>query len=384
VNPTPPSGVFSDRMILDAIDSGTIYSAESPIPPRNVQPASLDLRLGSEAFALRYSFLPHNHKVVERLVDAEVERLDITTGRVLHHGRAYLIPLAERLRLPENVRGRANPKSSTGRVDVFTRVITDNGERFDDISAGYDGPLYVEVIPQTFSVIVEAGMSLNQLRLLSGDDTELTDTEILEFHSENALLLKGQQPVEIADHLDDGMVLTVDLRPAEGQPLAYRARNDSPPVDLRNIGTHPFSKFWEAVPSEFGDALILEEDRFYILASLEQIRVPPTLCSEMLPFDPSSGEIRSHYAGFFDPGFGYAQDGSAWGTKGVLEVRARDVSFMLEHGQRVCKMRFDRMAATPQKLYGAGIGSSYHEQGLTLGKYFSMAVEPARQLGLLR
>jgi dCTP deaminase len=180
------------------------------------------------------------------------------------------------------------------------------------------------------------------------------------------------------------MVLTVDLRPAEGQPMAYRARNDSPPVDLRKIGTHPYSKFWEAVPSEFGDALILEEDRFYILASLEQIRVPPSLCSEMLPFDPSSGEIRSHYAGFFDPGFGYAPDGSAWGTKGVLEVRARDVSFMLEHGQRVCKMRFDRMAARPERLYGASIGSSYHEQGLTLGKYFSMAVAPARQLGLLR
>jgi dCTP deaminase len=370
-------------MILDAIKAGTIYSSESSIPPRNVQPASLDLRLGTEAFALRYSFLPHNHKVVERLVDAEVERLDITTGRVLHHGHAYLIPLAESLRLPANVRGRANPKSSTGRVDVFTRVITDNGERFDDISAGYEGPLYVEVIPQTFSVIVEAGMSLNQLRLLSGDDTELTDNEIMEAHAESGLLLRGNEPVDIAEHLDDGMVLTVDLRPAEGQPMAYRARNDSPPVDLRKIGTHPYSNFWEAVPSEFGDALILEEDRFYILASLEQIRVPPSLCSEMLPFDPSSGEIRSHYAGFFDPGFGYAPDGSAWGTKGVLEVRARDVSFMLEHGQRVCKMRFDRMAARPERLYGASIGSSYHEQGLTLGKYFSMAVAPARQLGLL-
>jgi dCTP deaminase len=360
--------VLPNQLLSDAVTAGWIEAGDFRVPEENIQPASLDLRLGEVAYRMRCSFLPHDDTVEHKVKDLIVDELDLRRdGAVLETNRPYLIPLLERVHLPSFVSARANPKSSTGRADVFTRVITDASYKFDDVQPGYDGPLYLEVVPLSFAVRVRQGLSLNQLRLSVGASL-LTDAELWSVHETDPLLFVDGHPARRDEFAtDDGLFLSLDLRgPAD---VGWRARGNASLLDLSGIGTHRAGDYWEPVRSEEGDRVVLDPERFYLLLSDEAVRVPPWLASEMTAYDPTSGELRTHYAGFFDPGFGHGE--GITGSRAALEVRAHDVPFMIEHGQRVVRLTFERMACVPTKLYGAsGLGSNYQGQVETLGKHF--------------
>jgi dCTP deaminase len=374
------AGVLPYQALRAAADAGWI-AAPVPFAETQFQPASLDLRLGPLAYQLRASFLPFHQTVRSRLEPADggegelvIDRVSLEGGATLHRGSVYLVPLLEALRLPAEVRGRCNPKSTTGRLDVFTRVITDGTPRFDEVRAGYRGPLYLEVSPQSFPVRVQAGQSLNQLRLVRGD-TALSDAALAALYRETPLLYDDDDRPIPLDRVvfNDGLGMGVDLSGRHtGSIIGYRAHPNPPAVDLARTDAYDPAEFWEPIKRPGRDAYILEANRFYILVSKERIRVPPDFAAEMVVYDAGAGEIRTHYAGFFDPGFGFG-DGGVLGTKVVMEVRAREVPFMLYDGQTSFKVWFERLAARPERLYGAGLGSSYQHQTLTLSKQFRRA-----------
>jgi dCTP deaminase len=371
------SGVLPYQALRAAVEDGWI-SSPVPLSEPQFQPASLDLRLGPIAYQLRASFLPFSRTVQSRLEPGGadecllvIDRLSLEAGATLQRGSVYLVPLLESLALPPHVRGRCNPKSTTGRLDIFTRVITDATPRFDEIAPGYRGPLYLEVSPQSFPVRVQAGHSLNQLRLLSGD-TALSDAELAALYRQSPLLYDADdRPIPLERVIfNDGLCMGVDLSGRDtGAIIGYRAHPNPPAVDLARTGAYDPAEFWEPIKRSGRDAYILEANRFYILVSKERIRVPPDYAAEMVVYDAGAGEIRTHYAGFFDPGFGFG-DGTVLGTKVVMEVRAREVPFMLYDGQTSFKVWFERVGARPERLYGVGLGSSYQHQTLTLSKQF--------------
>lgn len=369
------SGVLPNQHIEKAISSGVISAPGDEIPVANIQPASLDLRLGAEAHRIQCSFLPGSSTVEERLLELSKYRVDLTgdEGGVLEVGLPYVIPLIERLRLPQEMSARANPKSSTGRADVFTRVITDYGRRFDDIQPGYAGPLHLEVVPLSFPIRVHRGLTLNQLRL-SVRRATLSDAEIRREHAGGPLLSVGGKPVRSRDlHLSSGLFLGLNLRGSKAKGVGWRARGSAPLLDLGKSRSSDPNLFWDKVLRENGDRIVLQPNSFYLLMSHEAVRIPPHLAAEMAAYDPTSGELRTHYAGFFDPGFGYDSDHQAAGSTAALEVRAHDVAFMIEHRQHVCKLTFERMLEPPTMLYGEqGLGSNYQRQTETLGKHFKV------------
>lgn len=371
------AGVLPYQALHAAVERGWI-SAPEPLAAAQFQPASLDLRLGPVAYQLRASFLPFSQTVRSRLEPADVgerelviDRISLEAGATLQRGSVYLVPLLESLDLPPNVRGRCNPKSTTGRLDIFTRVITDGTPRFDEIRPGYRGPLYLEVSPQSFPIRVQSGHSLNQLRLLAGA-TALSDAELAALYRETPLLYDADdRPIPLERVIfNDGLCMGVDLSGRDSEAIiGYRAHPNPPAVDLSRTDAYDPAEFWEPIKRPGRDAYILEANRFYILVSKERIRVPPDFAAEMVVYDAGAGEIRTHYAGFFDPGFGFG-DGSVLGTKVVMEVRAREVPFMLYDGQTSFKVWFERVATRPERLYGVGLASSYQHQTLTLSKQF--------------
>ncbi|HEY6781095.1 MAG TPA: 2'-deoxycytidine 5'-triphosphate deaminase [Thermoleophilaceae bacterium] len=376
------TGVLPRQELEQAIEQGWIATSEHyKIPAQNVQPASVDLRLGERAWALRCSFLPDRGSTVqERIKDLAWEAIDLVDGATLEPDRPYVIPLVESLRLPKGVRGKANPKSSTGRLDVFTRVITDYNDRFDEIADGYQGGLYLEVVPRSFAVRVERNLSLNQLRLSIGN-SRVRDDDLSGIHQqETPLLYMGKNPVP-ADELTiaDGLFLSVDLQGQPNDVVGYRAKKNSRRLDMSKIGRYWWREFWEPVYPERGGRIVLEPEIFYLLLSAEGVCVPPGYAAEMMAYDPTAGELRTHYAGFFDPGFGFDPNG-ANGTRAALEVRARDVPFMVEHGQAICKLAFERMLDEPDRLYGDA-GSHYQGQNNMLSKHFAEQAAGMRPIG---
>lgn len=300
-----------------------------------------------------------------------MDEVDLTgRGGVLEKGRPYLIPLQERLRLPAEIAAKANPKSSTGRADVFTRVITDRSSTFDEIAFGYSGRLYLEVVPLSFAVRVREGLALNQLRLSLGR-ARVEDQELLPLHRQQPILFRAGEPVPAEDlAISSGLFLGLNLRGDGAGHVGYEAREDAPLLDLTQIRLADPKLYWEPVRKEAGDRIVLIPRHFYLLMSDEAVTIPPELAAEMTAYDPTSGELRTHYAGFFDPGFGFDEDAEFAGSTAALEVRAHDVAFMIEHRQRVCKLTFEHMLQRPAQLYGQGIGSNYQRQSNTLGKHF--------------
>jgi len=358
-------------MLVEAVQAGWLDAGELRVPPANIQPASLDLRLGERAYRIRCSFLPGDGEVEHKVKDFVVDELDLRReGAVLETGRPYLVPLAESLSLPPFARGKANPKSSTGRLDVFTRVVSDYSHRFDEIAPGYQGPLYVEVVPLSFAVRVRQGLALNQLRLMVGS-SRLDDNEIRDLHAQRPLLYIDERPAEQSELATGrGLFLSLDLRARSGDHVGYRAREHTLALDMAKPGAHRAEDYWELVSAEEEGRIVLGPERFYLLLSREAVCVPPDLACEMTAYDPTSGELRAHYAGFFDPGFGYDPSGKLLGSRAALEVRAHDVPFMIEHGQQLCRLTFERMISPPDKLYGRDIGSNYQGQSDTLSKHF--------------
>lgn len=356
------AGVLPAQAIRRMVAEGAVR-ASRPVDPAQVQPASLDLRLGPVAHRVRASFLAgQGTPVADRVAAFEMHRIDLSAGAVLEKGCVYVIPLMERLALPAGVSAVANAKSSTGRVDLLTRTIADGGTEFDRIPRGYEGPLYAEVCPRSFSVVVRPGMRLNQVRFRSGHAV-LTDAELAALHGREALV--DRDPV-----IDAGLGFSVDLRPRGGDLVGYRAKPHAGVIDLDRIAHYPVCDFWEEVRARDG-RIILDPGAFYILVSRESVTIPATHAAEMAPYLAMVGEFRVHYAGFFDPGFGLGAAGGS-GSRGVLEVRCHEAPFVLEHGQTVGRLVYERMAAVPDALYGAGIASNYQGQGLKLSKHFRM------------
>jgi dCTP deaminase len=364
-------GVLPAQRLREAIANEWIVAGDRRILPESIQPASIDLRLGERAWVLRCSFLPDSDSTVEQKVeDLAFEEIDLRDGATLERDRPYLVPLIEELRLPEGIRAKTNPKSSTGRLDVFTRVLTDRSHRFDEIADGYRGRLYLEVVPRTFAIRVKTGLALNQVRLSDGDE-RLSDRELIELHEQIPLLFRDAQPLaESSLSLGDGLFLSLDASGGPDSTVGYRAKKNSLPIDLTKVGALRWQDYWEAVHPEAKQRIVLEPEVFYLLLSAEGVSIPPSYAAEMLAYDPTAGELRTHYAGFFDPGFGYSRAGGGGGSRAALEVRARDVSFMVEHGQPVCKLAFERMAEEPDVLYGADVGSNYQGQQTMLSKHF--------------
>jgi dCTP deaminase len=354
------TGVIPNQLIAEMIQKGQI-TADPAVDPAQIQPASLDMRLGTIAYRVRASFLTGaDRTVADRLSEFEMHSIDLTNGAVLEKGAVYLVPLMETLALPDDLTAVANAKSSTGRLDLLTRTITDGGTEFDRIPAGYKGPLYAEICPRSFSVLVRPGMRLNQIRFRQGQAV-LSDEDLKQVHAETPL-------VDNDAVIDEGLGFSVDLKPAKGDLVGYRAKPHTGVIDLDKIGHYDPSEFWEELRTNDGQ-IILDPGAFYILVSREAVHIPPDYAAEMAPFVAMVGEFRVHYAGFFDPGFGNSDAGGA-GSRGVLEVRCHEAPFVLEHGQVVGRLVYERMSEQPTQLYGAGIASNYQGQGLKLSKHF--------------
>ena len=366
------TGVLPSQAIRTMIAGGEIAAAPA-IDTSQIQPASLDLRLGKVAYRIRASFLPGPDATVrDKLDQLKFHEIDLTKGAVLETGCVYLVPLIEQLKLRSTIAGFANPKSSTGRLDVFTRLIADRQDGFDTVEEGYSGPLFAEICPRTFSIKVRYGSRLNQIRfrrrvgqqLDAGEQPgRVGDRRLREIHSDVGLV-EGEAAIR------EGLNLRISLTavPPAGI-VGYRARRYAGVIDIDAVGAYPADQFWETVHLGADRRLVLDPHEFYILASRESVSVPPEYVAEMAPFDPLIGEYRVHYAGFFDPGFGY-NEGKAPGAKAVLEVRSLDIPFVLEDGQIVGRLVYDKLTDIPDTLYGRDIGSHYQAQGLKLSKHF--------------
>lgn len=367
--PSYTTGILPSQSIEELIAAGHI-TADPPIAPEQVQPSSMDLRIGPVAYRIRASFLSsRNARVIDKLQDNHLYKIDLTRPAVLERGCAYMAPLVEELSLPSDISGKANPKSTTGRLDVFTRLITDYGSEFERVPAGYKGKLYTEIVPRTFSIVVEQGVRLNQLRLRRGNPPP-SDTELERLHEQETLVYSEDELPADALISNKSLWLSVDLSGEEGSEIiGYKARRNTPLIDLSRINHYDPLEYWEPIHRTKSRTLVLDPRDFYILASKERVRIPHSFAAEMVPYDPSVGEFRIHYAGFFDPGFGYGAD-DIKGTHAVLEVRSHEVPFLLEDGQTVGRLVFERLLSVPKKIYGQGIGSSYQHQRLALSKQF--------------
>lgn len=363
----PSTGVLPIQAIKNLVREGNVTST-AEIAADQYQPASLDLRLGDVAYRVRASFLPGPQAaVLDKIRALDGYAIDLTRreGAVLERGCVYVIPLQESVALKGPVTGLANPKSSAGRLDLLTRLIVDNSAAFDRIEQNYSGPLFVELAPRTFSIVVRKGSRLNQLRFLRGSGV-VASSELQRRFDEGALVSPRTQQSQ----LRNGMVsVTIDLEGSGRDSLiGYRAQKHTDRIDVDKLKAYRAADFWDPIHNLGDRPIILDPNDFYILGTREFVCVPPEFAAEMVAYDTTVGEFRVHYAGFFDPGFGYGPGGPQ--SKAVLEVRSHEVPFMLEHGQTIGWLRYDRMAATPEKLYGSQMGSNYQNQGLALAKQF--------------
>ncbi len=375
------SGVLTDADLTHLFASKHLSSA-TPLVEGQIQPASLDLRLGTKAYRIQAGFLPGtSRKVMDCLPDLCMTELDLTQPQLFERGAVYLVPLQEALALPAHIMGAASPKSSTGRLDIFVRLLTDNAATYDTVAPGYTGQLYVEISPLTFPIIIRAGDRLNQLRLRQGD-VRVSDADLHLLHTQVPLLRQHEKA-----QMEQGLWISIDLHGTQTNStganpvVGYKARHHTQPIDLARIGGYNWANFWEPITRANSKPLILYPEEFYIFASSEGICVPPSHAAELVAYDTRVGEIRVHYAGFFDPGFGYNSPNSTPntqhstlenGTTAVLEVRAHDVPCVLEHGQPIGRFLYEKLLQTPTRTYGSEIGSNYANQGLKLAKQFKM------------
>ncbi|MCZ2328111.1 2'-deoxycytidine 5'-triphosphate deaminase [Bartonella sp. F02] len=356
-------GILADSDIKALIDNN-VLKATRVFDADQIQPASLDVRLGDTAYRIRASFMPGPHtKVCDKLERLKLHEIDLREGAVLETGCVYIVPLLESLALPKVLSAVANPKSSTGRLDVFTRVITDEAQEFDKIYTGYHGPLYLEISPRTFPILVRTGSRLSQLRFRKGK-SYLSELELRALHRAETLISDDFPNIG-----DGGIGISIDLAGDENELVGYRGKRHTGVIDIDKRAAANILDFWEPIYAHGKRELVLDPGEFHILVSRESVHVPPLCAAEMTPFDPLVGEFRVHYAGFFDPGFGHAEAGGK-GARAVLEVRSHEVPFILEHGQIVGRLVYEYMLDRPLTLYGHNVGSHYQAQKLKLSKHF--------------
>ena len=364
-DPAPSSGILNDAQIHELFVAGHLASGRE-LDADQVQPASLDLRLGKVAWRVRASFLPGKDSLVQDKLDRfSLHQVDLTQGAVLETGCVYIVPLLEIFDLPETISASANPKSSTGRLDIFTRVIADRAQQFDMLPAGYSGPLYLEISPRTFPIVARTGSRLSQIRFRIGNSI-LDREDLLALHKAETLVAAEEPNIDMR-----GIAMSIDLTGDENGLVGYRGKRHTGVVNVDKKAACEVLDYWEPIYNRGSRDIVLDPDEFYILVSREAVHVPPLYAAEMVPFDPLVGEFRVHYAGFFDPGFGHAAAGGA-GARAVLEVRSHEVPFILEHGQIVGRLVYENMLQRPQALYGADLKSNYQAQGLKLSKHFKV------------
>ena len=395
LRPERKTGILPSQEIRELIANGKIRSS-AEISDAQIQPASMDLRLGNVAYRVQASFLPGRSVTLrDKIAELKIAEYDLSRPALLETNAVYVVPLLESLSLPHDIGGKANPKSTTGRLDIFTRLITDGGLEFEHVLKGYAGDLYVEIVPRTFPIVVAAGTKLNQLRFIRGNPVstdgileQLAEKERLVYYENGdgpaeAVIERGlknlvaRQGGDQQAIIDRGLRTTTDFEGSAESVVAYKAKRHCPPVDLSKVRAYDAADFWVPIYSPRSKSVVLDPGDFYLMASKERFSVPPSYAAEMEPFDQSIGDFSVHYAGFFDPGFGYGAGGEIKGTKAVLEVRAHEVPLLLEDRQIVGRLIYHRMANAPEKLYGQAIGSSYQKQGLALSKQFK-ALETAR------
>ena len=360
------TGILPSHVLTRLLTQRRELVADEPFAPGQIQPASIDLRLGPVAYRVRASFLPGpGATVADKLKTVFMHEVDLSEGAVLETGCVYIVPLLERAAFSPRISGGANPKSSTGRIDVFTRLITDYAPSFDRVAAGYHGPLYAEISPQTFPVLVRKGSRLNQLRIRHGSPS-FSDTALRRLHDKSPL-------VDAPPQIEGGLALSIDLIGGgdSGKRIGFRAKKHTGLIDVDRVGALDPADYWEPIEANARGDMVLDPDEFYILVSRERVAIPPDHAAEMMPFNPLVGEFRVHYAGFFDPGFGHVP-GAGPSARGVLEVRSREVPFILDHGQIIGRLVFERLTDPPPEGYGAGLGSNYQGQGLKLSKHFKV------------
>ena len=389
------TGILPSQEIRELIANGKICCS-TDIPDAQIQPASMDLRLGTVAYRVQASFLPGRSATLrDKIEELKIAEYDLSRPTLLETNAVYVVPLLESLALPRDIGGKANPKSTTGRLDIFTRLITDGGLEFEQVLKGYAGDLYVEIVPRTFPIIVTAGTKLNQLRFIRGNPVstdgileQLAEKERLVYYENGegpseAVIERGLKNIVFSEGgdqqaiIDRGLRTTTDLEGNEDAIVAYKAKRHCRPIDLSKVRAYDPADFWVPIQNPKSKRVVLDPGDFYLMASKERFSVPPSFAAEMEPFDQSIGDFSVHYAGFFDPGFGYGASGEIKGTKAVLEVRAHEVPLLLEDKQIIGRLIYHRMANAPEKLYGQAIGSSYQQQGLALSKQFK-PVETAR------
>lgn len=365
------TGVLPSQKVKELIETGAI-SACAPFTEEQIQPASIDLRLGRVAYRVQASFLPGKYSTVEKKIQELVmSEIGLKRPTVFEKGCVYIVPLMEELILPKGISAKANPRSTTGRLDIFTRLLTDYGTEFERVPEGYRGRLYIEIVPRTFTILAREGMRLNQLRFIRGNPPS-PDTQLNELNENETLVyLDEDRPGEA--QINKGLRVSVNLQGSHhSEIIGYRAKKNAPVIDLQKANYYDPAEFWDPIYSPKTKGIILNPDDFYILASKEKIRIPPDFAAEMVAYDPSMGEFRIHYAGFFDPGFGYGLS-DIKGTHAVLEVRSHEVPFLIEDGQIVGRLIYERLLDPSEKVYGTDIGSSYQCQGLSLSKQFKHA-----------
>jgi dCTP deaminase len=362
------TGIFPSQRIRRLIEDSRI-TAQDGIDEEQIQPSSIDLRLGSVAYRVQSSFLPGKHSTVEaKAKDLIMTDIDLSRPTVFEKGCVYIVPLMEQLNLPADISAKANPKSTTGRLDVFTRLLCDGGTEFERVPEGYRGGLYAEVVPRTFTIIVRQGIRLNQIRFVRGRPPSF-DRKLEELDQKETLVYADEDLPEDAD-INKGLRISINLQGDKARNIiGYKAKKNAPAVNFEKYNYYDPEEFWDAIPAPRNKSTILNQDDFYILMSKERVRIPPTFAAEMVPYDPSVGEFRIHYAGFFDPGFGYGSS-DIKGTHAVLEVRTHEVPFLVEDDQTVGRLIYERLLEVPDKIYGMNIGSSYQSQGLALSKQF--------------
>ncbi len=362
------TGVLPSQKVTDLIEAGAI-SSTAPLTDEQIQPASIDLRLGPVAYRVQASFLPGKYATVEKKIrEYLISEIDLERPTVFEKGCVYIVPLMEDLTLPKGISAKANPRSTTGRLDIFTRLLTDYGIEFERVPEGYKGKLYAEMVPRTFTILARQGMRLNQLRFIRGNPPS-PDTQLNQLNENETLVyLDEDSPAEAQIH--KGLRVSVNLQGKDrSEIIGYKAKKNATVIDLQKVDYYDPNDFWDPLYTPKTRSLILNPDDFYILASKEKVRIPPDFAAEMVAYDPSIGEFRIHYAGFFDPGFGYGLS-DIKGTHAVLEVRSHEVPFVIEDGQTVGRLIYERLLEPSQKVYGIQIGSSYQCQGLSLSKQF--------------
>ena len=327
-----------------------------------IQPSSLDLTLSEECYEIEASFLSPNHNIRDKLNNIINKKIDLNEVYIFKKNITYIVRLNEKLNLKNDIFGKCNPKSSTGRLDIFCRAILNFSDEYEKIPLNYNGEIFLEITPRSFNIALIKGDSLNQMRLIYQNHDYVDDESLHNFHNIDPIIFDEFGNTNVAD-ISSGLKISVDLKKIN-KTSAYIAKDNAPVLHYDKINSHKVADFWDTIKTK-DDYLIIKPGKFYILKSKQKIRIPKTMAGEMKPYDTGIGDFRVHYAGFFDPGFG-----DPFGSYAVLEVKTNEVPFILNDGQVIAKIQYEKLNKETKVVYGSNIKSNYQNQELALSKHF--------------